>query len=117
MTRAVRLSHGPGRLGGPSHLARLEGRLAVDDDGCVFAASLRGESGCAVAWPRDYTARIGPEDVVEVVDGSGNVVLREGDHFAVAGGLGPSTSETRHALVVHGRETFFIGQPVARLPG
>jgi hypothetical protein len=70
-----------------------------------------------VAWPRDYTARPGPDDVVEVVDGDGNVVLREGDNFAVAGGLGPSTTQTKHALTVHGRETFFNGMPVERLPG
>jgi hypothetical protein len=108
--------HGPGRLGGPSHLARLEGLLAVDDDGCVFAASPGGEPGRAVAWPHDYTARIGRGDLVEIVDGEGDLVLREGDHFAVAGGLGPSTPETMHALDVHGRRTFFIGQPVERLP-
>jgi hypothetical protein len=108
---------GPGRLdGGPSHLARLDGRLAVDHDGCVFAASAGEGVGRAVAWPRDYSARMGLDDVVEILDGHGDVVLREGDHFAVAGGLGPATPETRHALEVHGRHTFYIGQPVERLP-
>lgn len=96
-------------------MARVEGRLTVDDDGCVFSASPEQDGAIALAWPPDYEARVGANDVVEIVDGDGGVVLREGDYFAAAGGLGPTTYETRHSLDVHGRQTFFIGMPVERL--
>ena len=116
MTRVVRLAYGPSRLGGPSRLARLEGRLTVADDGCVFAAFPEEGTGSALAWPLDYSARVGADDLVEIVDDQGEVVLREGDAFTAAGGLGPDTPEAKHAREVHGLETFFIVLPVERLP-
>jgi len=79
VTRKVRLAHGPNWLGGPSRLARLESRLAVDQDGCVFAGHQGEGSGTALAWPLDYAARIGLDGVVEIVDGAGDLILREGE--------------------------------------
>jgi len=105
-------------LGGPSCLARLQSRLAVDADGCVFAAGHREGAGIALAWPLDYGPGIGPDGVVEIVNSGGEVVLREGDAFAAAGGLTPDdfdSPEKRHARELHGRDMFVIGLPVERL--
>ena len=41
----MRLAHGPDWLGGPSRLTTLRSRLAVVDDGCVFAAGHREGAG------------------------------------------------------------------------
>jgi hypothetical protein len=115
--RKVRLAHGPDWLGGPSRLARLQSRLAVEDDGCVFAADHR-DGAIALAWPLGYVAGVGRDGVVEIVNSAGEVVLREGDAFAAAGGLTPDDfdgPEKRHARDVHGREMFVIGLPVQRL--
>lgn len=118
MARKVRLAHGPAWPGGPSCLARLQSRLAVDADGCVFAAGHREGAGIALAWPLDYGPGVGPDGVVEIVNSGGEVVLREGDAFAAAGGLTPDdfdSPEKRHARELHGRYMFVIGLPVERL--
>jgi hypothetical protein len=115
--RKVRLAHGPDWLGGPSRLARLQSRLAVEDDGCVFAADHR-DGAIALAWPLGNVAGVGRDGVVEIVNSAGEVVLREGDAFAAAGGLTPDdfdSPEKRHAREVHRREMFVIGLPVQRL--
>lgn len=66
-------------MGGRSRLARLEGRLAVADDGCVFAALGEEGIGSALVWPLDYAAGVGADELVEIVDDNGQVVLRGGD--------------------------------------
>jgi hypothetical protein len=120
VARKVRLAHGRNWLGAPSRLAGLQSRLAVDDDGCVFAAGDIEGAGIALAWPLDYAGGVGPDGVVEIVNSAGEVVLREGEAFAAAGGLTPGdfdSPEKRHAREVHGREMFVIGLPVERLEG
>lgn len=114
MTRELRWASTRRWLGGPSRSARLHGRLAVDDDGCVFAAR-HGGNDCAIAWPMDYEPRVDAGGVLEIVDRSGMVVLRERQAFAAGGGFGPSDDaslDAEHAREVHGRSLFYVGMAV-----
>ena len=118
VTRRVHLANGSHWLGGPSRLAGLNVRLAVDSDGCVFGDAGEGQ-GVALLWPVDYSARRTADDAIEVIDRAGNVVVREGERFATGGGFTSDDYDTplkRHALEVHGRELFVIGRAIERQP-
>jgi hypothetical protein len=97
-------------------LARLESTLAVEEDGCIYAGG--PTDGTALVFPVDYDARVGVTDLVELIDGTGRLILQEGDRFAAGGGLGPEgdqRAEVVHARVAHGRSVFFIQHAIERL--
>jgi hypothetical protein len=105
-----RLVHSGSFLGGPAQMAGLGGRLAVDTDGCVYAEVGAGE-GLGLAWPNDYSARLGSDQRVEILDQTGHVVLRKGQLFRAAGGFGPDERalwDTQHEREDHGRHVFCI---------
>lgn len=114
VTRHVHLDHGP-RLGGASRLARTEGVLCVDEDGCAYVGG-PGRRASGLIWPMGYEARVGADGLIEIVDPQGEVVVREGERFAAGGGVAPDDRrETRHASELHGRGVFFIQHAPSRL--
>jgi hypothetical protein len=67
----------------------FQGRLSVDDYGCVFASPLTsGGADLGLVLPDNYAVRLGPDDDVEIIDPGGSVILREGDGFHASGGMG-----------------------------
>lgn len=105
-----RLVHSGSFLGGSAQSAGLGARLAVDPDGCVYA-EIGASERLGLAWPNDYSARLGSDQRVEILDRNGQVVLREGQLFRAAGGYGPdepATWDTRHERQDHGRHVFCI---------
>ena len=80
---------------GASRLARLSGRLLVDDADCLYLSPPGSPDRIGLIWPAGFTARRRRSDgVVEVLDGDGAVILRDGDVFRVGGGgaAGPAGS-------------------------
>lgn len=79
----------------------ITGRLAVDEAGCVFSSM---DGGVGLVWPDDYSVRLGSDSLVEILDGSGGVVLREGDRFHAGGGFNdrqlPGDCAARHPEVI-----------------
>lgn len=79
----------------------VTGRLAVDEAGCVYS-SMAG--GVGLVWPDDYSVRLGSDSLVEVLDSSGRVVLREADSFHAGGGFNdeqlPGDCAARHPEVI-----------------
>ena len=65
--------------------ALLEGELAADD---AFGFAVTDVEGFTtpVTWPNGYVARDAGRR--ELLDGSGRVIAREGDHVALGGGEG-----------------------------
>jgi hypothetical protein len=105
-----RLVYSGSFLGGPAQSAGLGGRLAVDDDGCVYA-KVGADESLGLAWPNYYSAQLGPDEQVEIIDQAGQVVLREGQLFRAAGGFGPDEPapwDTQHEREGHGRQVFCI---------
>jgi len=65
--------------------ALLEGELVADDE-FGFAVTHADGFTSSVTWPHGYVAR--DADRRELLDGSGRVIAREGDHIALGGGEG-----------------------------
>jgi hypothetical protein len=63
--------------------ALLEGELVADDE-FGFAVTDVERFTTAVTWPNGYVAR--DAERRELLDGSGEVIAREGDHVALGGG-------------------------------
>lgn len=63
--------------------ALLEGELVADDEFGFVVAHADGFTS-PVTWPHGYVAR--EADRRELLDSSGRVVAREGDHVALGGG-------------------------------
>jgi hypothetical protein len=62
--------------------ALVEGELVADDEvGFVVEA---GDFSTTVIWPHGFVAR--DAERRELLDGSGRVIAREGDHVALGGG-------------------------------
>jgi hypothetical protein len=71
-------------------LAAVGGVLAFDTTyGLGFKS---GESVRVVVWPYGYSARRESDGVVVLIDPSGRVVAREGDHLAAAGAFGDTAT-------------------------
>jgi hypothetical protein len=66
--------------------ALLEGVLVADEETGFVVEHADGFS-VPVVWPHGYVARDG--DPRELLDDSGRVVAREGDHFSAGGGSFP----------------------------
>lgn len=79
----------------------VTGRLAVDEAGCVYS-SMNLRAG--LVWPDDYSVRLGSDSLVEILDSSGRVVLREGERFHAGGGFNykplPGDCAARHPEVI-----------------
>jgi hypothetical protein len=77
------------------------GRVAVDEAGCVYSSM---DGGVGLVWPDDYSVRLDSDSLVEVLDSSGRVIVREGDHFTAGGGFNdrplPGDCATRHPEVI-----------------
>lgn len=77
-----------GPLASPSEelcpLALLDGELLADDAGGLMVRHAEGFL-TTVVWPDGYTVRDG--EVRELLDPSGRVVAREGDHVSLGGGM------------------------------
>jgi hypothetical protein len=69
-------------VGGAYPMALLSGRL-VDRSGCLFAVA--HDERWLLLWPEGYRARMA-NGLVEVLDGNGKLVAREGEEFEVGGG-------------------------------
>lgn len=80
-------THEPTGLFGPSGCpaALLEGELVADDEFGFVVAHADGFAS-PVTWPHGYVAR--DAERRELLDGSGRVIAREGDHVALGGGEG-----------------------------
>jgi hypothetical protein len=65
--------------------ALLEGELVADEE-FGFAVTHADGFTTAVTWPHGYVARVAERR--ELLDGSGRVIAREGDHVALGGGEG-----------------------------
>ena len=65
--------------------ALLDGQLVADEE-FGFAVTHADGFTTPVTWPDGYVARAA--DRRELLDGSGRVVAREGDHVALGGGEG-----------------------------
>jgi hypothetical protein len=63
----------------------LEGELVADDEFGFVVAHADGFTS-AVTWPHGYVARDAPRR--ELLDDTGDVVARDGDHVALGGGEG-----------------------------
>jgi len=96
-----RLVHPGSAIGSaPGRLAKIRGRLAVDADGCLYAAPIDdGGGSVGLAWPEDYAARLNSDGRVEILDRLAQVLLRQGEAFETGGGFGsndPATWDTVH---------------------
>jgi hypothetical protein len=75
---------------------QVTGKLVVNESmRCPRVRSERGDLDYLPVWPSDYSARIS-EDVVEIMDGSGDVIAREGDDVDLRGGPIPATFDQDH---------------------
>ncbi len=71
----------PGKL---AMEAIVGGELSIDSKGCVHLTN--GDFESDVVWPKGFTARLDDAGRVELLNPRGDVVLREGQNFATAGG-------------------------------
>lgn len=68
-------------------LALMSGVVTVDPDGCVFARpAAPGRRRAGLLWPEGFATRREGDGRVSILDGSGRVVLREGERFSSGGG-------------------------------
>jgi hypothetical protein len=75
-----------GAAGNVCALASVGGILAYDTTyGLGFKS---GDSVHVVVWPNGYSARRDQDGVVVLIDPSGRVVAREGDHIVAGGAVG-----------------------------
>ena len=83
----------PINTGAPSDVcatAAVGGVLAFDSTyGLGFKS---GDRVGVVVWPHGYSARREQDGVVVLIDPSGRVVAREGDHLAAAGAFGDAAT-------------------------
>ncbi len=68
--------------------AELIGELVLDN-GCLRVNSIYGDSSILLVWPPEFT--LGAEnDVLQILDGTGQVVVRVGEEVYMGGGEGSS---------------------------
>ncbi len=72
--------------------ALLTGELVVVDD-CLRVNDSGGNS-LLLIWPRDFSLRT-DNDVIQIVDGSGQLVAQVGDRLQIAGGEVPRITEAK----------------------
>jgi hypothetical protein len=72
--------------------ALLEGALARDDGGGMGVHQPEVAITYPVVWPDGHQVQV-LDGVPELVDSSGRVVGREGDHFSAAGGFSSGPNE------------------------
>ncbi len=72
--------------------ALLVGELVLAD-GCLRVNDSDGNS-LLLIWPRDFSLRT-DNDVIQIVDGSGQLVAQVGDRLQVAGGEVPRLTEAK----------------------
>ena len=76
----------PGYLGQLAQLTGvLEGGATEPDSYCLWIRSAKGRR-VPVLWPAGYHARIDP---LELLNASGQIVARAGDHLVLGGGIRP----------------------------
>jgi hypothetical protein len=97
------------RQGQASRLAEMEGVLEGSaNDGCVWL--MTGATKTPIVWPDGYVARFDP---LEIVDDSGHVVARAGDHLRFSGGFAP----VKNARCMLGQgNAFFVQSAVFVVP-
>ena len=87
----VRAAHGWQRPVQPRLSARLEGTLAVNEDGCVAVG------GTVVLWPSPYVLITDRADGWAIGDADGNLLAEQGQNVVLGGAM--TTAEAHQALV------------------
>jgi len=85
--------------------ALLNGSLATDDEGCVFAQTR--DTRVTLVWPDGYSVR-GDSASYEVVDGDGVVIAKSGEELAIGGGGGTTDDSWGNADCIVG-EVWIVG--------
>lgn len=69
---------------------RVSDVLAIDRNGCVYAAGANGAK-MDVLWPAGFSGRFGDHGRLELLDASGQVLMHEGQRFISSGGSSQGT--------------------------
>jgi hypothetical protein len=92
----------------------LRGTLVVDPQGCVTLGPVPGDTvpvigSVGLLWPAGYAVRRDRDGRVSILDGDGNVVLREGDVVALGGPGGSAGQKPENACPKDATATFAMG--------